>query len=229
MTARSDALAAAAGSKTPRRRARGVRTHPEHQRRPRSRADVRASAELTADLLRAHGLESVRLADVDGSHPVRDRRMDARAPRAHPLSFSMRITMCSPRDRRQLGERPVRTRRTRGSALRPRQRGRQGRAGSRDAHAVSAWLDTSGASPATCACSIEGEEEIGSPTLQSFLEAHVDELRSDVLVLADAGNWKVGVPASPITSGPRRGRHRGSVPSTGRCTPEWRAAPSPTR
>ena len=41
---------------------------------------------------------------------------------------------------------------------------------------------------------IEGEEEIGSPTLHAFLEAHADELRSDVLVLADAGNWKVGVP-----------------------------------
>ena len=41
---------------------------------------------------------------------------------------------------------------------------------------------------------IEGEEEIGSPTLHAFLDAHVDELRSDVLVLADAGNWKVGVP-----------------------------------
>jgi acetylornithine deacetylase/succinyl-diaminopimelate desuccinylase-like protein len=41
---------------------------------------------------------------------------------------------------------------------------------------------------------IEGEEEIGSPTLHAFLSAHIDELRSDVLVLADAGNWKVGVP-----------------------------------
>jgi len=41
---------------------------------------------------------------------------------------------------------------------------------------------------------IEGEVEIGSPTLDAFLRAHVDELRSDILVLADAGNWKVGVP-----------------------------------
>jgi acetylornithine deacetylase/succinyl-diaminopimelate desuccinylase-like protein len=41
---------------------------------------------------------------------------------------------------------------------------------------------------------IEGEEEIGSPTLHSFLTAHLDALRSDVLVLADAGNWAVGVP-----------------------------------
>jgi acetylornithine deacetylase/succinyl-diaminopimelate desuccinylase-like protein len=41
---------------------------------------------------------------------------------------------------------------------------------------------------------VEGEEEIGSPTLHAFLTAHLEELRSDVLVLADAGNWQVGVP-----------------------------------
>src|SRR5260221_6845625 len=36
---------------------------------PDRRGDVVASAEATADLLRAHGLEAVRLAGVDGSHP----------------------------------------------------------------------------------------------------------------------------------------------------------------
>jgi acetylornithine deacetylase/succinyl-diaminopimelate desuccinylase-like protein len=41
---------------------------------------------------------------------------------------------------------------------------------------------------------VEGEEEIGSPTLHDFLTAHHEELRADVLVLADAGNWDVGVP-----------------------------------
>ncbi len=41
---------------------------------------------------------------------------------------------------------------------------------------------------------IEGEEEIGSPGLGGFLEAHVEALRSDVLLLADAGNWSVGTP-----------------------------------
>ena len=41
---------------------------------------------------------------------------------------------------------------------------------------------------------VEGEEEIGSPTLHAFLTSHLEELRSDVLVLADAGNWQVGVP-----------------------------------
>jgi acetylornithine deacetylase/succinyl-diaminopimelate desuccinylase-like protein len=41
---------------------------------------------------------------------------------------------------------------------------------------------------------IEGEEEIGSPHLEQFLTEHLSELQADVLVLADAGNWSVGVP-----------------------------------
>jgi acetylornithine deacetylase/succinyl-diaminopimelate desuccinylase-like protein len=59
---------------------------------------------------------------------------------------------------------------------------------------VSSWLTTNGALPCNVRVLIEGEEEIGSPTLHAFLTAHLDQLRSDVLVLADAGNWKVGVP-----------------------------------
>ena len=56
------------------------------------------------------------------------------------------------------------------------------------------WLATAGALPCNVRVLIEGEEEIGSPTLHAFLTAHLEELRSDVLVLADAGNWEVGVP-----------------------------------
>lgn len=42
---------------------------------------------------------------------------------------------------------------------------------------------------------IEGEEEAGSPTFRSFLEAHRELLRADVIVVADSSNWKVGIPA----------------------------------
>jgi cysteinylglycine-S-conjugate dipeptidase len=42
---------------------------------------------------------------------------------------------------------------------------------------------------------IEGEEEAGSPTFRRFLEEYRDVLHSDVIVVADSSNWKVGVPA----------------------------------
>lgn len=42
---------------------------------------------------------------------------------------------------------------------------------------------------------IEGEEEIGSPTFETFLQAHRDLLAADVVVIADSGNWRVGRPA----------------------------------
>jgi len=42
---------------------------------------------------------------------------------------------------------------------------------------------------------IEGEEEIGSPTLPALLRAHRDKLACDVIVIADSGNASVDVPA----------------------------------
>ena len=42
---------------------------------------------------------------------------------------------------------------------------------------------------------VEGEEEIGSPTLAQLLEQHHDELAADVFVITDSTNWAVGEPA----------------------------------
>jgi acetylornithine deacetylase/succinyl-diaminopimelate desuccinylase-like protein len=42
---------------------------------------------------------------------------------------------------------------------------------------------------------LEGEEEIGSPTLSTLLAEHADLLRADVIVIADSGNESVDVPA----------------------------------
>lgn len=41
----------------------------------------------------------------------------------------------------------------------------------------------------------EGEEEIGSPSLGELLARHEDELAADAYVIADCGNWRIGVPA----------------------------------
>jgi acetylornithine deacetylase/succinyl-diaminopimelate desuccinylase-like protein len=48
---------------------------------------------------------------------------------------------------------------------------------------------------------VEGEEEIGSPSLVPFLRQHLEDLRSDVIVIADSANWDIGVPA--LTTGLR--------------------------
>jgi cysteinylglycine-S-conjugate dipeptidase len=42
---------------------------------------------------------------------------------------------------------------------------------------------------------VEGEEEIGSPTLTVLLEEHRADLAADVFVIADSDNWAVGHPA----------------------------------
>lgn len=42
---------------------------------------------------------------------------------------------------------------------------------------------------------VEGEEEVGSASLPAILAAHREALAADVFVIADSGNWEVGVPA----------------------------------
>jgi acetylornithine deacetylase/succinyl-diaminopimelate desuccinylase-like protein len=42
---------------------------------------------------------------------------------------------------------------------------------------------------------VEGEEEYGSGSLDAIIEADREELRSDVIVIADSANWDIGRPA----------------------------------
>jgi len=194
VTALADAVAAvAAGQGAARAELEALVRIPSISADPNRRDDVRASAEATADLLRAHGLESVRLAGVEGSQPyVIGEWMHAPADAPTVLLYAHHDV-----------QPPGVVDNWESDPFEPAERaGRLYGRGSCDdkaggvahAHAVSAWLTTSGALPCNVRVLIEGEEEIGSPTLLAFLEAHRDELRSDVLVLADAGNWKVGVP-----------------------------------
>ena len=46
---------------------------------------------------------------------------------------------------------------------------------------------------------VEHEEEIGSPSMTSIIEAHKDELAADVIVVADSVNWDQGEPSVTTT------------------------------
>ncbi|MFB7720003.1 M20/M25/M40 family metallo-hydrolase [Nocardia sp. NPDC056100] len=53
--------------------------------------------------------------------------------------------------------------------------------------------------PVTVTVLIEGEEEIGSPTLQSLLLEQADTLRADVVIAPDAVNADVGIPSLTVS------------------------------
>ncbi|HYF07058.1 MAG TPA: dipeptidase [Acetobacteraceae bacterium] len=61
--------------------------------------------------------------------------------------------------------------------------------------ALRAWHGVAGGPPARITVLIEGEEEIGSPSLEDFLEDNTDELRADVVVISDTGMWDIATPA----------------------------------
>jgi len=58
--------------------------------------------------------------------------------------------------------------------------------------AIRVWGDDL---PVNVVVFVEGEEEVGSDTLPQLLAEHQERLRADVIVIADSGNWDIGVPA----------------------------------
>lgn len=156
-------------------------------------ARVVESAEATAALLERCGLEDVRLVSPRGGHPNVVGEWCHAGPDARTVLLYAHHDVQPPgavdrwssdpfepvvRDGRMYG---------RGAA--------DDKAGAvAHAAAVSAWLDAAGTLPCNLRVLVEGEEEIGSPNLGAFLAEHADALAADVLVLADAGNWAVGVP-----------------------------------
>ena len=61
--------------------------------------------------------------------------------------------------------------------------------------ALRAWQQTSGEIPAHITVLIEGEEEVGSPSLEPFLAANKNELAADLALISDTGMWNIDTPA----------------------------------
>ena len=161
---------------------------------PARAAEVQRSAEAVAELFRAEGFEDVQVVSArdDGGAPA----VIARKPA--PGRQADRAALRPPR--RAAGERPRRVGLAARSS-RPSATAASTRRGAADDKAgivgpprrPSARSATTSASGVTMF--IEGEEEVGSDTLPDLLAEHREFLAADVIVIADSGNWDIGVPA----------------------------------
>ena len=160
---------------------------------------VRRSAETVAELMRASGLEPVRLLEVDGAHPavLGERRV---APSAEGGDRPT-ILLYAHHDVQPPGDLTQWS----GDPFAPIEReGRlYGRGASDDKAGVAVHLAALRALSDDLAVNVklfvEGEEEIGSLHLNAFLARYRVELSADAIVIADSANWRVGEPALTTT------------------------------
>ncbi|HEX9891154.1 MAG TPA: dipeptidase [Actinomycetota bacterium] len=152
-------------------------------------AHVARSAQATAEVLEAAGLPGVRLLEAEGAPPaVLGERP---APGSAPTVLLYAHHDVQPPGAEEDWDSPP---------FEPTERhGRlygRGTADDKAGIAVhAAALRALGGPPVGVKVFVEGEEEVGSPNLPAFLERHGEALRSDVIVLADMANWRVGQPA----------------------------------
>jgi cysteinylglycine-S-conjugate dipeptidase len=152
--------------------------------------DVRRSADVTAKLFRAEGFDDVRILSAGSGAPAVVARRPA--PDGAPT-----VLLYAHHDVQPVGSLDDWD----SDPFEPTERGDRlfGRGAADDKAGIAAHLAAIRAHgsdlPVGVTVLVEGEEEVGSPTLEAFLEQHRDLLAADVIVIADSGNWDIGEPA----------------------------------
>ncbi|HEV7196713.1 MAG TPA: dipeptidase [Pedococcus sp.] len=155
-------------------------------------AHVEASAEATAALLRAEGLEVEIVRE--GGRPAVIGHVDGPAGAPTVMLYAHHDVQ-PPGDDEDWDSPP----------FEPTERdGRlYGRGAADDKAGIMAHLAAlrahAGHLPVGVTVFVEGEEEIGSDSLATILERHGEKLRADAIVLADSTNWALGEPALTTT------------------------------
>lgn len=158
---------------------------------PAAAAEVRRSAEATAELFRAVGSPEVEILDaVEGGQPAVLARYPA--PPGRPT-----VLLYAHHDVQPSGDPAGWT----SPPFAPTERdGRlYGRGAADDKAGIAVHLAVlrafDGQPPVGVTVFVEGEEEVGSPTLGAFLTRYRDRLAADVIVLADSANQEIGTPS----------------------------------
>ncbi|TNF23612.1 MAG: M20/M25/M40 family metallo-hydrolase [Deltaproteobacteria bacterium] len=164
---------------------------------PAHAEDVRRLAGLVRDDLAALGLDRARVCELDGAHPiVAAEWLRAGADKPTVLVYG------------HLDLQPVAGESWTSDPHVPTVRdGRLYARGAADdmggwvSHigAMEAWFATTGELPCNLKVIIEGEEEIGSPNLERFMDAYPDVFDADVMVLTDCENPSPDLPGLTVS------------------------------
>jgi len=157
---------------------------------PARRAEVEASARHTARLLAAEGVAAEVVRAYDGAPPaVIGERI---GPEGAPVVLLYAHHDVQPENDPADWDSPPFEPTRRGDRL-------YGRGAADDKAGIAVHVGALRALgddlPVTVRFFIEGEEESNSATLPDLLRQYHDELAADVIVIADAGNWDIGVPS----------------------------------